>query len=141
MAVRFDSIALHKQYLRNGNDKDGIEGSLNLVSNDEMLQRQYFNLASLEGYQQVVKRHNEIVIILNDILAQLPYISSASNAVNFNNYSSSTQAHTEFTHRDPVVRLTNKACSILRDETRSIQQMLHQSRISRIFEKQRKQSK
>ena len=138
MAVKFETISLQKKYLRRFHDKDGIEGSLNLVSNDEMLQRQYCTLASLDGYQQVVKRHNEIVIILNEILAQIPYISSASNAATLKDYSSSMH---EFTHRDPVVRLTNRACSLLSDETRSIQQMLHQSRISSIFQKLRKDSK
>lgn len=165
MSAKFPNIILQEKYFRcigigidnessSSDDNDDIEKrgkNRILIADERMRKRELYELQSdspttyLTVYQKLAIRHNRIVQLLNDeLLNQIPYLPPSSLSLS----SSSSSSHVlsamqaisivkdmELMKRDAVIRLTTNACSLLQEEIQSIEQLLHRSRINKLYSK------
>ena len=161
MAAKFPNITLQEKYfhfygINDDNDNDDIEkiGKKHiLIADEKMRKRELHELQSdsstayLSVCQNLAIRHNRIVQLLNDeLLNQIPYLPPSSLSLSSYSHASAMQTISiandmELLKRDAVTRLTTNACSFLQEEIQSIEQLLHRTRIYKVYSKHYTSSK
>lgn len=89
---------------------------------------------TLKGYQDLTRHYNKLMQLQEDLLYQLPFPSTTTlTSVTPGGVvlRPTSAAPTEVERRDPVFRLTSKACQLLGEEMDRIERILYQARVTK----------
>jgi hypothetical protein len=92
---------------------------------------------TLKGYQDLAQHYNKLVQLHEDLLYQLPFPSATTMKTTMKTVTPggvvlppTSAAPTELERRDPVLRLTSKACQLLAEEMDRVESILYQARVT-----------